>query len=69
MGVYVFSRRIFDFIPEGRSFGFDELMHLLLSEKESVRAFRYGGYWLDIGQPADLERAKNEIEKIRSFLR
>jgi len=68
MGIYAFSRRIMDFIPEGQPFGFDDLMLTLIAEKQDVRAHPFEGYWLDIGRPDDYDRANGEIDTLMDRL-
>ena len=63
MGIYVFSKRILDLVPDGRLFGFDDLMYLLLEKNEPVGTYPFDGYWMDIGRPDDYEQAKEDIEK------
>jgi len=65
MGIYVFSDRVLDFIPPGTHFGFDSLMLALLATGERVQSFPFAGRWLDIGVPADYERAQQEFEEHR----
>jgi NDP-sugar pyrophosphorylase family protein len=57
MGIYVFSREVLDFVPEGRPYGFDDLMLNLLEKKQRVNVYPFDGYWLDIGRPEDFEKA------------
>ncbi|MBN2318433.1 MAG: NTP transferase domain-containing protein [Acidobacteria bacterium] len=57
MGIYAANRRILDFIPIGRLFGFDTLMLKLLKAGEEVHTRHHRGYWLDIGRPDDYEKA------------
>lgn len=64
MGVYVFKKTVLDYVPQEGPFGFDDLMHTLLAEKETIKVFPYNGYWLDVGRPDDYEKANEEIEKI-----
>lgn len=64
MGVYAFSRRIMEFVPEGIPFGFDHLMLRLIAEHQDVRAHPFQGYWLDIGRPDDYDRANMECREI-----
>ena len=64
MGVYVFNRKILDFVPDGKPFGFDDLMLTLLNKKQLIKVYPYDGYWLDIGRPEDYEKANEDIEKI-----
>ena len=62
MGIYVFSKKILDYVPTHLPFGFDQLMHILIAKNEPVFAFPHKGYWLDIGRPDDYTRAIEEFE-------
>ncbi|MEW6235860.1 MAG: sugar phosphate nucleotidyltransferase [Candidatus Omnitrophota bacterium] len=64
-GIYIFDPRIFDYIPEGQPFGFDELMLRLLDENEPAALYHFEGHWLDMGTPEDLERANEEFMNYR----
>lgn len=64
MGVYVFNRRILDFIPDQKPFGFDNLMLTLLDKRQTVKVYPHNGYWLDIGRPDDYEKANEDIGKL-----
>jgi NDP-sugar pyrophosphorylase family protein len=55
------------FVPEGRAFGFDELMLAMIAEGAPVYSFPYRGYWLDIGRPDDYERSIAEFERYRDL--
>jgi NDP-sugar pyrophosphorylase family protein len=57
MGIYMLNRRALTFIPDGRPFGFDDLMTLLVRSKERVNVETHPGYWMDIGRPDDYETA------------
>ena len=57
MGVYAVSKKVLDFIPQNKFFGFDHLMEKLIEKDKSVKVLRYDGYWLDIGRPSDYEKA------------
>lgn len=65
MGVYVVSKRILSVIPQGRKYGFDDLMGDLLSRAERVHVWPYAGYWLDIGRPDDYIQAIEDFENRR----
>lgn len=66
MGVYMVSSRIMDFIPEGQSYGFDNLMLDLIAAKQAVSVREFDGYWLDIGRPDDYMQAIQEFEQMKS---
>jgi NDP-sugar pyrophosphorylase family protein len=65
MGVYAFSDRILELVPEDTAFGFDDLMLALIAKDRDVRAYPFDGYWLDIGRPDDYDRANAEFERLR----
>lgn len=66
MGVYMASRRIMDFIPEGQSYGFDNLMIDLMAAGQPAAVRKFDGYWLDIGRPDDYMQAIEEFEQMKS---
>jgi NDP-mannose synthase len=63
MGAYAMSRRVLDFIPAGRAFGFDDLMHALLAAGDPIHTHRFRGHWLDIGRGDDFAAAQEEFER------
>ncbi len=68
MGIYVFNRRVREFIPEQTFFGFDQLMRTLIREEQVVQAYPFNGYWLDIGRVDDYETAVADFQKMRDEL-
>jgi NDP-sugar pyrophosphorylase family protein len=60
MGIYGVNSRILPLIPEGRPFGFDNLVLKLLDERRPARVAPHKGYWLDIGRPDDYQRATDD---------
>ncbi len=64
MGVYVFNKKVLDFVPDNKPFGFDDLMFTLLNKKQTIKVYPYDGYWLDIGGPEDYEKANEDIGKL-----
>lgn len=65
MGVYVFSKRILDYVPADTPFGFDQLMYALIAKNEDVYSYPHTGYWLDIGRPDDYARSIEEFERYK----
>jgi NDP-sugar pyrophosphorylase family protein len=61
MGVYVFSRRLLQHVPANRPFGFDDLVLTLLRHQCPVHVYPFAGYWLDIGRPADYDKAIQDL--------
>ena len=69
MGVYCASRRVLEFIPHDKPFGFDDLMMQLLAKDIPVKVVEHPGYWLDIGRPEDYERAVEEWPRLAGSIR
>ncbi len=60
-GTYVFSRKVFDYVPDGRPFDFArDLFPLLLGRGEKVAAAETCGYWKDMGNLSDYYDANFE---------
>jgi len=68
MGIYVFNRSVLDLVPDNEPYGFDQLMLDMLRHQRRVFAYPYGGFWRDIGRPADYEKAQGDIERIRALI-
>jgi len=63
MGVNVFHRSVIDLIPKGTFFGFDSLMHKMLTNQTPIRSYPFKGRWLDIGRPDDYDKIYEEFQK------
>jgi NDP-mannose synthase len=68
MGVYALSRRVLHRYEPGLPFGFDELLLDQMARGNPPRAYRFGGFWLDIGRPEDYDRANDEFSVRRPSL-
>ncbi len=68
MGVYAMNRKVLEYVPQNKPFGFDNLMLSLLEKQIPVNVFPYAGYWLDIGRPDDYEKANEDLQKLTSLL-
>jgi len=62
MGVYCFNRSVLRWIPRGEFMDFPDLVHTIIREGCRVMAYRFDGFWLDIGRPDDYQRALEEFE-------
>jgi NDP-sugar pyrophosphorylase family protein len=65
MGVYAFSKKVLDYVPKKKSFGFDQLMYTLTKKNAEVYSYPFSGYWLDIGRPDDYARSIEEFERYK----
>lgn len=68
MGVYMVSRDVLPYIPEGQPYGFDHLMIDLIRNNSPAVVKKFDGYWLDIGRPDDYVAAIDIFEKMKATL-
>ena len=59
-GIYLLQPSVQNLITPGEAFDMTDLIDRLLKAKRPVATFPMREYWLDIGQPADYERAQSE---------
>lgn len=64
-GVYLVKRSLFDYLPKGDFFNATDLIDVLIKQGKKVYSYPLMGYWLDIGNPSDFERAQHDIMKIK----
>jgi NDP-sugar pyrophosphorylase family protein len=62
-GIYFMKPEIFRYIPDNEYYGIDTLMKNMLSKKIPITKYELNSYWLDIGQLADYETAKEIYQK------
>jgi len=56
-GIFVFEPEIFDYIPGSTPSSLEEDVFPMLAERGKLYAYVYKGYWVDIGEPRDYEKA------------
>ncbi len=61
-GIYLLEPSVYHYVPKGQRFDMTDLIQRLLQEKRPVASFPIVEYWLDIGQPADYDKAQEDIE-------
>jgi NDP-mannose synthase len=69
MGIYAVEPAALDYVPDGSYFDFPDLVKALLRDGQPVGAYRFDGYWLDIGRHEDYAEAAEAWESAEhSFL-
>ena len=66
MGIYVFEPRALDFIPTNQYLDFPDLVLKLIDAGESVKSYRFDGYWQDLGRQDDYERAVADFDRLKT---
>ncbi len=62
-GIYLLEPAVHRYIPNGQRFDMTDLVQRLLDERRPVVSFPIREYWLDIGEHAQYEQAKEEIKQ------
>jgi len=61
-GLYLLEPTVLDFIPRDRRFDMTDLIQQVLAAGQVVVSFPIVEYWLDVGRPADYERAQSDVK-------
>src|SRR5258708_3912652 len=65
-GLYVFNKKILEFLPKNEYYDFPTLVNTLLSKKKKIVSYQIKGYWLDIGRPDDYQKAIDKFSNERN---
>jgi NDP-mannose synthase len=68
MGIYMFEAKVLQYIEPNKYLDFPDLVKRLIANGEKVMSYPFDGYWLDIGNYTDYERALQEYESIKGGL-
>ncbi|MDX9861415.1 MAG: nucleotidyltransferase family protein [Rhodospirillales bacterium] len=60
-GVYVLDPEVLSLVPPDTFYDMPQLIEDLIGQGRVVQCHRVDGYWLDIGRPADYERAQSDF--------
>jgi dTDP-glucose pyrophosphorylase len=63
-GIYLIKKSLLDLIPDGAYFNATDFMGLLVSQGKKVIRYPLIGYWIDIGKPADYQKAQDFVKHI-----
>lgn len=68
MGIYVFEAEVLHYIEPNKYFDFPDLVKRLLAAGERVVSYPFDGYWMDIGNHGDYEKALEEYYTVKGSL-
>src|SRR5690606_31004672 len=63
-GIYALSPQALDLVPKTGHFDMTELIAALLQRKDIVRPHEIQGYWFDLAQAQDFDKALETLEKL-----
>ncbi len=64
-GIYLIKRSALEVIPKDQFFNATDLMDRLIKMGSKVTSYPLSGYWLDIGNPQDYQKAQNDIKNVK----
>ena len=64
-GIYLMKFKIKSRIPKSEYFNATDLMEKLITNGNKVFSYPHMGYWLDIGNPQDYEKAQLDLKNIK----
>lgn len=64
-GIYLIKKKLINNIPKNQFYNATDLIEQVIQNNGNVITYPFSGYWLDVGKPKDLNRAKNEINSIK----
>lgn len=64
-GIYLLKKSVLNLIPDNSFFNATDLMEQLIKKGFKVTSYSLAGYWLDIGNPQDYQKAQNDIKNIK----
>jgi len=68
MGIYVFEKRVLEWIPSKKYLDFPELIQKLLRQRVKVVCRPSNDFWLDIGRHEDYKEAQRKFQEMRKKL-
>lgn len=63
-GIYVLSPSVLNLVPRDQFFDMPTLFESITEKGLVARSHHIAGYWLDIGQPSDFERANHDFHEV-----
>ncbi len=66
-GIYILKREILEEIGDDVFFNATDLIEKMIKKKKKVISYKFPGYWLDIGNMIDYEKAQNDIDNIKLY--
>jgi len=68
MGIYVFEKKVLEWIPSQKYLDFPELIQKLIKGRGKVVCYPSDDFWLDIGRHEDYEEAQKKFQEMRKKL-
>ncbi|MCB0420795.1 MAG: nucleotidyltransferase family protein [Bdellovibrionales bacterium] len=67
-GIYLLSEKVFNNLPDTNTFNMTDVIDKIIEKDGKVVSFPISGYWSDIGNVRDYEKAKKDMESENKVL-
>lgn len=64
-GIYLIKKSALQVIPKDTNYNATDLIEALIKNRQKVISYPLVGYWLDIGNPEDFEKAQRDVKNIK----
>ncbi len=64
-GIYLIKKSALNLIPKNKNYNATDLIEVLIKNRQKVISYPLVGYWLDIGNPEDFEKAQRDVNNIK----
>lgn len=64
-GIYILNKRLLSMIPKNSFFDITDLIDKLIEMDYNIISYPINGYWLDIGQHGDYDKAQEDIKHLK----
>ena len=68
MGIYAFNASIVKYVEKECYLDFPDLVKMLIAKDEKIVKYPFAGYWMDIGNHTDYEKASEDFAAMKSKL-
>lgn len=60
-GIYLLEPQALKLVPHATFFNMTDLFEMMIAKKMNVASYELNDYWIDVGHPTDLEKAKKDF--------
>ena len=66
-GIYLIKKSVLDLVPQDEFFNATDLIEKIIEQKGRVIRYPISGYWIDVGNPADFQKAQDFAKHINGL--
>jgi NDP-sugar pyrophosphorylase family protein len=67
-GVYVFSRKILEYVPPHTYLDLPDLIRVLIQHGEKAVCYPYSGIWFDLGRVEDFDNVNSQLDSLKKSI-